>query len=42
VLIYLRGLGFLTDRRSAAADTADKKPPSQPSGAPSGPWGSPK
>ncbi|HSY56985.1 MAG TPA: TetR/AcrR family transcriptional regulator [Bradyrhizobium sp.] len=42
VLIYLRGLGFLTDRRSAAADNADKKPPSQPSGAPSGPWGSPK
>ena len=38
VLIYLRGLGFLTDRRSAAADAADKKPPSQPSG----PWGSPK
>jgi len=36
VLIYLRGLGFLTDRRSA--DTADKKPPGQPSG----PWGSPK
>jgi AcrR family transcriptional regulator len=42
VLIYLRGLGFLTDRRSAAAETADKKPLSQPSGAPSGPWGSPK
>jgi AcrR family transcriptional regulator len=38
VLIYLRGLGFLTDRRSAAADAADKKP----SGPPSGPWGSPK
>jgi AcrR family transcriptional regulator len=34
VLIYLRGLGFLNDRRSAAADAADKKP--------SGPWGSPK
>jgi AcrR family transcriptional regulator len=34
VLIYLRGLGFLTDRRSAAADAAAKKP--------SGPWGSPK
>ena len=34
VLIYLRGLGFLTDRRSAASETADKKP--------SGPWGSPK
>jgi AcrR family transcriptional regulator len=34
VLIYLRGLGFLNDRRSAAADAGDKKP--------SGPWGSPK
>jgi AcrR family transcriptional regulator len=42
VLIYLRGLGFLTDRRSAASDTADQKPASQPSGPPSGPWGSPK
>jgi hypothetical protein len=31
VLIYLRGLGFLTDRRSAASDTADRKPV--------GPWG---
>lgn len=36
VLIYLRGLGFLIDRQSAAA--AEKKP----SGGPSGPWGSPK
>ena len=34
VLIYLRGLGFLTDDRPAA----EKKP----SGQPSGPWGSPK
>jgi AcrR family transcriptional regulator len=42
VLIYLRGLGFLTDRRSAATDAAGKKPPGQPSGSPSGPWGSPK
>jgi AcrR family transcriptional regulator len=42
VLIYLRGLGFLTDHRSAAADVAGKKPPGQPSGSPSGPWGSPK
>ena len=32
VLIYLRGLGFPTDR------AAQKKPPGQPSG----PWGSPK
>src|ERR1700720_3370084 len=38
VLIYLRGLGFLTDRRAAASDSADPKP----SGRPSGPWGSPK
>ena len=38
VLIYLRGLGFLTERKPAASDTADKKPPGQPSG----PWGSPK
>jgi AcrR family transcriptional regulator len=33
VLIYLRGLGFLAERRSAASDTANTKP---------GPWGSPK
>jgi hypothetical protein len=38
MLIYLRGLGFLTDRRSAAPDAEGKKPP----GTPSGPWGSPK
>jgi AcrR family transcriptional regulator len=38
VLIYLRGLGFPTDRRAAAADTAGNKP----QGPPSGPWGSPK
>jgi AcrR family transcriptional regulator len=38
VLIYLRGVGFLTDRRSAAVDEAGKKA----SGPPSGPWGSPK
>ena len=38
VLIYLRGLGFLTERKSAVTDTADKKPAGQPSG----PWGSPK
>src|ERR1700742_2067489 len=36
VLIYLRGLGFLTDRRSAGSE--DKKPAGQPSG----PWGSQK
>ena len=38
VLIYLRGLGFLADRRAAASDSTDPKP----SGRPSGPWGSPK
>jgi AcrR family transcriptional regulator len=38
VLIYLRGLGFLPDRKPAASDAADQKP----SGRPSGPWGSPK
>ena len=42
VLIYLRGLGFLTDRRSAAPDAAGKKPSGQPLEPPSGPWGSPK
>jgi AcrR family transcriptional regulator len=45
VLIYLRGLGFPTDRRSTAADVSDKKPagsPSGPSPGPSGPWGSRK
>jgi hypothetical protein len=39
VLIYLRGLGFPTDRRpSGQKDQADQKPAGQPSG----PWGSPK
>jgi AcrR family transcriptional regulator len=41
VLIYLRGLGFPTDRRSP-----DPKPPGPPpvppGGPPSGPWGNPK
>ena len=41
VLIYLRGLGFPTDRRSP-----DPKPPGPPpvppGGPPSGPWGTPK
>ena len=37
VLIYLRGLGFLTDRKpSAAKDAAEAGPSSEP---PSGPWG---
>ena len=39
VLIYLRGLGFPTDRRSpSATEQADQKPGGQPSG----PWGTPK
>src|SRR5580658_7852735 len=46
VLIYLRGLGFPTDRSAAATDTAGKKPsgppPVPPSGPPHGPWGRPK
>jgi hypothetical protein len=46
VLIYLRGLGFLADRRAPGQkdqqkDQAEPKPAGQPSG-PSGPWGSPK
>jgi AcrR family transcriptional regulator len=50
VLIYLRGLGFPTDRRpsgpndpSAKAATPPPVPPAgPPAGAPSGPWGTPK
>ena len=42
VLIYLRGLGFPTDRRPAAKDPADQKPPGPPPVPPSGPWGTPK
>jgi AcrR family transcriptional regulator len=38
VLIYLRGLGFPTDRRASSQEAADN----QPSGKPSGPWGSKK
>jgi hypothetical protein len=38
VLIYLRGLGFPTDRRDEAKVQADDKS----AGAPSGPWGKPK
>jgi AcrR family transcriptional regulator len=40
VLIYLRGLGFMTDRRPAGSD--DKKPAGQSSGPPPGPWGTQK
>ena len=51
VLIYLRGLGFPTDRRASGQQgQADQKPAGPPpvppagppSGAPSGPWGTPK
>src|SRR6202140_3075281 len=43
VLIYLRGLGFLTDRRgSGQKDQAEQKPAGQPPVPPSGPWGTPK
>jgi len=42
VLIYLRGLGFPTDRRSATKDPAGAKPSGPPPVPPSGPWGSPK
>jgi hypothetical protein len=42
VLIYLRGLGFPTDRRPSNGQTNAKpaEPPPVPSDAPSGPWGS--
>ena len=42
VLIYLRGLGFPTDRRPAAKDPAEPKPSGPPPVPPAGPWGSPK
>ena len=46
VLIYLRGLGFPTDRRPPAKDPAEQKPsgppPVPPAGPPAGPWGTPK
>ena len=43
VLIYLRGLGFPTDRRpSGQQEQPNQKPAGQPSAAPSGPWGTPK
>ena len=41
VLIYLRGLGFPTDRPSGANDKPDEAPAGA-SGPPSGPWGKPK
>jgi AcrR family transcriptional regulator len=42
VLIYLRGLGFPTDRRPSAKDPAEPKPSGPPPVPPAGPWGSPK
>jgi hypothetical protein len=43
VLIYLRGLGFPTERRpSAQKDHAEQKPAGPPPVPPSGPWGTPK
>src|SRR5664279_2148072 len=42
VLIYLRGLGFPTDRQPSAQNDKAGPPPVPPSGPPSGPWGTPK
>jgi hypothetical protein len=43
VLIYLRGLGFSTDRRPEAAKAApDHKQSGPPPVPPAGPWGTPK
>jgi hypothetical protein len=46
VLIYLRGLGFTTDRRPQAKSAEPPPvPPEAPSGSavpPGGPWGKPK
>jgi AcrR family transcriptional regulator len=46
VLIYLRGLGFMADRKPAAQESAGKTPPGPPpvpqAGPPTGPWGRPK
>ena len=39
VLIYLRGLGFPTDRRPSGTKEAASSPPPVP---PAGPWGTPK
>jgi AcrR family transcriptional regulator len=38
VLIYLRGLGFPTDRKPAASNAGDQKPMEPPASRPSGPW----
>jgi AcrR family transcriptional regulator len=42
VLIYLRGLGFLTDRQTQQKDQATQKQAGPPPVPPSGPWGTPK
>src|SRR5437899_3092694 len=43
VLIYLRGLGFPTDRRpQAAKEAADQNQSGPPPVPPGGPWGTPK
>jgi AcrR family transcriptional regulator len=43
VLIYLRGLGFPTDRKPSGMDQKSAGPPPvPPAGTPSGPWGKPK
>jgi len=42
VLIYLRGLGFPTDRRPPAASTSSESNSGPPPVPPGGPWGTPK
>src|SRR5438067_492567 len=42
VLIYLRGLGFPTDRRPSSANDKPDEAPAGASGPSSGPWGKPK
>jgi AcrR family transcriptional regulator len=42
VLIYLRGLGFQTDRRPAPPPLPDEKPSDTSAGRSGGPWGKPK
>ena len=42
VLIYLRGLGFPTDRRPPAQKDPAEKSATPPPVPPTGPWGSPK
>src|SRR5689334_1909320 len=42
VLIYLRGLGFSTDRSGGQAGAASGPPPIPPDDTPPQPWGKPK